>query len=255
MAALLKILQQDETAFLDEIQLGLYVATGRLASPASICRAIYQLGFTRKMIHKRAMEACPRRQQAFRIRMSQLYCWYHFLWMDEAAADSRTTDRGYAYAPKGLRSTTTTILVRGRRYTVIGLMSAAGMLDWMILEGSCNAEVMLAFANIVLAQHMNPFPAHHSILIMDNCLIHHNGEYQSVIRSTGGFPEFLPPYSPLLNPIEKAWSKMKAWLKRNQTYVASIPAEQAIHEALCTITRQDCVNWIRHCGPECYTRS
>jgi transposase len=58
---------------------------------------------------------------------------------------------------------------------------------------------------------------------------------------------YLPPYSPDLNPIEKCWSKMKAYLRRAaaRSYGA---LSEALTAAMKTITATDAQNWIRHCG-------
>jgi transposase len=66
---------------------------------------------------------------------------------------------------------------------------------------------------------MNPFPGKNSVLVMDNARIHHNAEWISVIEELGGRVLFLPPYSPDFNPIELAFSTIKAWLRRNSDFV------------------------------------
>jgi hypothetical protein len=67
--------------------------------------------------------------------------------------------------------------------------------------------------------------------------------------------EFLPPYSPDLNPIELAFSKMKHVLRRNGDYVRMAMTEltdQDIYvsllRALYTVTTHDCSGWFMHCG-------
>jgi transposase len=67
-----------------------------------------------------------------------------------------------------------------------------------------------------------------------------------LIESTGANLIFLPPYSPLLNPIENAWSKIKNHLKHN-TAKTERSLCTAIKKALNTITKTDCFNWFRGC--------
>src|SRR5215469_6939733 len=68
---------------------------------------------------------------------------------------------------------------------------------------------------------MSPYPGERSVLVMDNASIHHNEELVELIESGGAKVVFLPPYSPDFNPIEEAFSAIKAWLCRNRDFVMS----------------------------------
>jgi transposase len=67
------------------------------------------------------------------------------------------------------------------------------------------------------------------------------------IESCGARLIYLPPYSPDLNPIEKAWSKFKQFLRTAKARTADA-LDQAITEALKTITADNAAAWFRHCG-------
>jgi transposase len=66
---------------------------------------------------------------------------------------------------------------------------------------------------------MNPYPAKHSVLVMDNARIHHNDNLITAIEDAGSKVLYLPPYSPDFNPIETAFSALKSWLKRYRDIV------------------------------------
>ncbi len=66
---------------------------------------------------------------------------------------------------------------------------------------------------------MNPYPAKHSVLVMDNARIHHDNDLVTAIEDIGGRVLYLPPYSPDFNPIETAFSALKSWLKRYRDLV------------------------------------
>lgn len=66
---------------------------------------------------------------------------------------------------------------------------------------------------------MHPFPGPNSVLIMDNARIHHNNEFINIVQELGGKVEFLPPYSPDLNPIERSFSVIKSWIKRHKEFM------------------------------------
>ena len=84
-------------------------------------------------------------------------------------------------------------------------------------------------------------------VVMDNCSIHKGEEVKQVISSAGGKILFLPPYSPDLNPIECAFSKTKAMLKKKY-YRRQKVRKRYIRNSFNYINAQDIRGWIRHCG-------
>ena len=95
-------------------------------------------------------------------------------------------------------------LARGGHISVIGIMSSAGLLDVGIVKGGTDGD---AFYNVIqthLLPHLMPFNGinPHSVVILDNCAIHHTNEVVSMIEEVGAIVQFLPPYSPDLMPIE-----------------------------------------------------
>ena len=70
---------------------------------------------------------------------------------------------------------------------------------------------------------MNPFPGKNSVLVMDNAKIHHDEEMINLIERIGCKVLFLPPYSPDYNPIELAFSTLKAWFKGNKDFMELCP--------------------------------
>jgi transposase len=70
---------------------------------------------------------------------------------------------------------------------------------------------------------------------------------RELIEARGAQLLYLPPYSPDLNPIELAWSKFKQYLRSAKARTAEA-LDQAVSEALQTITADNAVAWFRHCG-------
>jgi len=66
---------------------------------------------------------------------------------------------------------------------------------------------------------MNPYPGPRSVLVMDNAPIHKSEQLAQMCRERGVILEFLPPYSPDLNPIEEAFSAIKQYLRRHRDFV------------------------------------
>ena len=85
-----------------------------------------------------------------------------------------------------------------------------------------------------------------SVVIMDNASIHH---VEKVIEQTGAIIQFLPPYSPDLNPAEEVFSKIKKFLVNNDVAFSTIMTPSfIITMAFNTITTADCNAYITHAG-------
>jgi transposase len=98
---------------------------------------------------------------------------------------------------------------------------------------------------------MSAFPANNSVLVMDNCRIHHAAELIVDLQAVHGTRvEFLPPYSPDLNPIKEAFSTIKAWLRRNHddyNVRGYIPKEILLF-ACCSVTADKSRGFYAHSG-------
>ncbi len=81
---------------------------------------------------------------------------------------------------------------------------------------------------------------------MDNCSIHHVQEIVEIIEDTGAMLHFLPPYSPDLNPIELAFSKVKSGIKDLESSMDTFDVDSIILAAFASISEQDCQQWISH---------
>jgi transposase len=82
---------------------------------------------------------------------------------------------------------------------------------------------------------------------MDNLSPHKMPTVIAAIESCGATVCFLPPYSPDLNPIEKMWSKVKAFLRKAKARTLDALLE-AIHDALRSVTASDVLGWFKECG-------
>ncbi len=88
-----------------------------------------------------------------------------------------------------------------------------------------------------------------SVVVLDNCSIHHVREADEVLQDAGVIIQYLPPYSPDYNPIEEAFPKVKSAMKAMETEMQLIDdIDTIVLAAFATITRQDCVGWIRDSG-------
>ena len=165
-----------------------------------------------------------------------------FVFIDECGSNIALTPL-YARAPKGERARASVPRNRGKNTTLIAALSLEGMGAAMILEGSANTTAFELYVEQVLA------PSLHAgqIVIMDNLQAHKSARVRLAIETKGCRLLFLPGYSPDLSPIEEAFSKLKTVLRRTGARTREAP-EEAIGQALLTITSQDAHGWFQHCG-------
>ena len=131
----------------------------------------------------------------------------------------------------------------GQRISAIGVLTTRGIEDFYLVEGNINGDIFLNFVQRCLLSVMLPFDGDNpwSVLVMDNAAIHHVEAVIDLLTAAGILIRFLPPYSPDLNPIEEAFSKVKAYQStRNPRLLVS--------NAFASITSHDCNQYIKHAG-------
>ena len=110
-------------------------------------------------------------------------------------------------------------------------------------QGALNKERFLKYLRDVLV----PCLRAGDIVVMDNLGSHKVAGVTDLIRSAGAEPLYLPPYSPDFNPIEKMWSKLKAYFRKRK--LRSVEALQAaIPKAFSTVTASDAHGWFAVSG-------
>ena len=133
----------------------------------------------------------------------------------------------------------------------IAAMSTSGIIDCHCVKGSVDGTEMLYFIQHILLPHLQPFNGinPHSVVIMDNASIHHVHGVAQLIQSTGALLYYLPPYSPDLNPIEEAFSKLKSVLQQNEHLLDTVlDCESLVLSSFLAISPTDCIHWIHHAG-------
>jgi transposase len=166
----------------------------------------------------------------------------NLVFVDESGVATNLA-RAYGRAPGGRRAPGTVPYGRWERLTILGGLSLAGLVACMSVDGATDRAVMEAFTRHVLVPALRPG----QVVILDNLSAHHAPRVRQLIEAAGCTLLFLPPYSPDLNPIEPAWSKLKALLRG-----LGARTKDALHTALSAvvdaITAQDARGYFRHCG-------
>jgi transposase len=164
------------------------------------------------------------------------------VFIDECGSNIALTPL-YARAPKGERARGKVPRNRGKNTTLIAALSLEGIGAALILEGSANTTAIELYVEQVLAPSLRAG----QIVVMDNLQAHKSARVKQAIEAKGCQLLFLPGYSPDLSPIEEAFSKLKTALRRAGARTREA-LEEAIAQALLTITAQDAQGWFQHCG-------
>ena len=149
----------------------------------------------------------------------------------------------YAWAPKGQRAHGSVPRNYGKNTTLLASLSLSGMGAAMILEGATDTLAFESYIEQVLAPSLQPG----QIVVMDNLSAHTGPKVRQAIQAKGCHLLFLPSYSPDLSPIEGAFSKLKAFLRRVGPRTRQ-DLYEALSQALDAITPQDALGWFSHCG-------
>ena len=151
--------------------------------------------------------------------------------------------RQWGRAPKGQRVNEATPQGHWQVLTTLGAMSLRGIDAAMTVESATDGDVFRAYVEQVLCPKLRPG----DVVVMDNLSAHKVAGIRALIESRGAQLLYLPPYSPDLNPIEKAWSKFKKFLRDAKARTQEA-LDQAVTDALKTITADNAAAWFRHCG-------
>jgi transposase len=164
------------------------------------------------------------------------------IFLDESGVTTQMT-RQWGRAPKGERIAEAAPQGHWNVLTTLGAMSLRGIVAAMTIEAATDADVFAAYIEQVLCPKLRPG----DVVILDNLSAHKVQGIEASITVCGARLIYLPPYSPDLNPIEKAWSKFKQFLRTAKARTAEA-LDQAVIEALKTITADNAAAWFRHCG-------
>jgi transposase len=155
------------------------------------------------------------------ISLSPLYAW------------SRRGERAFGSAPRNW----------GKNVTLLASITHRGVGPCLAVEGPTTREVFEAYLERVLAPTLEPG----RVVVMDNLSAHKGGRVREIVKRAGCELIYLPPYSPDLNPIERAFSKVKGLLRRAEARTREALIE-AMGLALEAVSARDALGFFEHCG-------
>ncbi len=154
--------------------------------------------------------------------------------------------RLWGRSPRGSRAPGTVPFGHWKRLTVLGALGIGGMLAAMSVEAATSGAVSLAYLERVLLPELRRTKPD-AVLVLDNLRARKTAAVGRLLDRSGFLYRYLPPYSPDLSPIEPAWAKLKAALRRVAARTTEAP-HQALGPALDTITARDAAGFFRHAG-------
>ena len=224
--------------------------SGIVVSDSTVCKLIRRHGLTRKKIQQIALQRSSQIRGEF-MGTVLLHRKDQFVWLDETGCDNRHTMRKYGYAIRGETPRCHRLLTRGQRVSAVAALSTEGLLAVELTSGTVDSEVFFDFVRGSVIPLMNPFDGSSpkSILVLDNCSVHHVPGIAELFRLAGILVLYLPPYSPDYNPIEETFSYVKYYLKRHDTLLQQLNDKTPlIRAAFDSITPDLAKAWIIDCG-------
>jgi transposase len=180
---------------------------------------------------------------AWRVEVSGRLRASRFVFVDEMGSNtslsppygwSRVGERLRARAPRNW----------GKNVTLLSSMSTEGMGPSVAVEGATTRATFEAYVEQALA----PSLREGQIVVMDNLSAHKGGRVRELLEGKKGCELlYLPPYSPDLNPIEEAFSKVKGLMRRAEARTREALIE-AMGKALSAVSAQDARGFIEHSG-------
>jgi transposase len=190
-----------------------------------------------------ALERDEWQRAAWRVRVAQSLDARSLVFVDEMGTNTSLSPI-YGWSKKGQRACGSVPRNRGKNTTVLASMSVVkGMGPSLAVEGATNANVFETYVERVLA----PTLRRGQVVIMDNLSAHKGERVRKLIEGQGCELMYLPAYSPDLNPIEEAFSKIKRLLRKAESRSREALLE-AIGAAISAITDQDTRGFFEHCG-------
>lgn len=164
------------------------------------------------------------------------------VFIDETSVKTNLT-RLCGRSMRGTRLTASAPFGRWATQTLIAGLTHTDMIAPWVIKGAMDGPAFAAYVREVLIPEIEPGTA----VVLDNLATHRNREAEAALHAHGCWFLYLPPYSPDLNPIEMAFSKLKAHLRRIGAR-SFIGLFEALGEVCDLFTPQECWNYFRQAG-------
>lgn len=164
------------------------------------------------------------------------------VFIDETWATTNMTRR-YGRAARGQRLVAPVPHGHWKTSTFVAGLRSSGLTAPFVVDGAMNGDVFRAYVEQVLAPTLTPG----DIVVLDNLGSHKVAGVREMIEARGASLVYLPPYSPDLNPIEQAFAKLKALLRKIAARTVAALWD-ALGNILDHFTPQECANYLANAG-------
>ena len=164
------------------------------------------------------------------------------IFIDETWAKTNMT-RLHGRCAKGERLVAKVPHGHRKTLTFVAGLRCDGIIAPCVFDGPIDGECFLAWVLQFLVPDLRPG----DIVVMDNLSSHKSKAVREAIRAAGAKLFFLPPYSPDLNPIEQAFSKLKTLLRKENARTIE-QVEKCIAKLIRLIDRTECLNYFQDAG-------
>jgi transposase len=162
--------------------------------------------------------------------------------VDETWASTNMA-RKYGRSPRGERLVGTVPHGHWKTTTFVAALGIGGMTAPTVVDGAINGDLFLAYVE----QQLVPALSRGDVVVMDNLAAHKRPAVRRAIEAAGCTLRLLPPYSPDLNPIELAFAKLKALLRKaGERSVEGL--WRLLGRLLDAFPPEECRNFLSHCG-------
>jgi transposase len=151
--------------------------------------------------------------------------------------------RRYGRSPRGERLVGTVPHGHWKTTTFVAALGITGMAAPTVVDGAMNGELFQAYVE----QQLVPTLAPGDVVVMDNLAAHKRPGVRAAIERAGCTLRLLPPYSPDYNPIELAFAKLKAMLRKAGKRTVD-GLWEFLGQAIDAYGPDECRNYLRHCG-------
>ena len=198
-------------------------SSNRKAGRTTVWRALREARFSRKRTRMRFSPKTPSREDLEALKQSTT--GGELISVDETCVYLEKP-RTYGYAPRGKRLVARLDKpIRSNKLTLLlAISETRGVVGWKTIQGSCNTQLFSEFVRDIDAPHG-------AKLLVDNVRFHHANETKHAASIMGFRLIYTPPYCPELNPVENAFSVLKASMSRGHKNVET--AVSAVTAAKC----------------------
>ncbi len=166
----------------------------------------------------------------------------HLVFLDETWTKTNMT-RLYGRAPVGQRLVDHVPHGPWKTSTFLAALRMDGLTAPVVFDGALNGEIFLVYVR----DHLVPTLRPGDVVVMDNLSSHKVQGVREAIEAAGARVEYLPPYSPDLNPIEQVFAKLKALLRKyGERTVEAL--WNRIGDLIAAFTPDECRNYLRNSG-------